>query len=156
MSSVAFDTHEAVSDIRKAGANEQLAEAIVRVVQRTADLPDISTLATKADLAALAIATKADLDALAIATKADLAALTSATKADLAALTSATKADFALVRADLTALAAATKGDLAALEARLDGKIATLDGKLTLLLWMIGVLGLGALIVPHLHLAFLN
>jgi hypothetical protein len=145
MSSVAFDTHEAVSDIRKAGANEQLAEAIVRVVQRTADLPDISTLATKADLAALAIATKADLDALAIATK-----------ADLAALTSATKADFALVRADLTALAAATKGDLAALEARLDGKIATLDGKLTLLLWMIGVLGLGALIVPHLHLAFLN
>ncbi len=138
MSSVAFDTHEAVSDIRKAGANEQLAEAIVRVVQRTADLPDISTLATKADLAALAIATKADFAALATATKADLAALSTATKGDLAAL------------------AITTKGDLAALEARLDGKIATVDGKLTLLLWMIGVLGLGALIVPHLHLPFLN
>jgi hypothetical protein len=130
MSSVAFDTHEAVSDIRKAGANEQLAEAIVRVVQRTADLPDISTLATKADL----LLVRGDLAALAVAAKADLAALAIETKADLAVL----------------------KADIAASEARLDGKIATVDGKLTLLLWMIGVLGLGALIVPHLHLPFLN
>ncbi len=52
MTSVAFDTHRAVKALREAGVEERQAEAITQIVQQTADLPDVTTLATKADLAA--------------------------------------------------------------------------------------------------------
>ena len=71
MTSVAFDTHRAVKALREAGVEERQAEAITQVVQQTADLPDISTLVTKIDLAMV----KTDLGAV----KADLAVV----KADL-------------------------------------------------------------------------
>jgi len=112
MSSVAFDTHQAVKNIREAGANEHLAEAIVRELTRTADLPDISNLATKGDLIALGSELKGDIAAL---------------KSEL-------------------------KGDNTALGNELKGTIAAVDAKVTMLMWMIGVLGVGSIAVQILHI----
>jgi hypothetical protein len=101
---IAFDTLGATKRLRDAGLEERAAEAIVELVQSTAQFPDISGLATKADTA-----TKADIANM--ATKAD-----TATKADLANM--ATKAETA-TKADLAELAHATKMDIQALKADL-------------------------------------
>ena len=53
MNAIAFDTHASFKRLKDAGLNDAQAEAVVDVVSRTADLPDISQLATKADLAVL-------------------------------------------------------------------------------------------------------
>lgn len=50
MTSIAFDTLDASATLRAAGLDEGVARAIVQVVSRTADLPDISKLATKGDI----------------------------------------------------------------------------------------------------------
>jgi len=50
MTSITFDTLDASSRLRAAGLDERVATAIVEVVKRAADLPDISQLATKADI----------------------------------------------------------------------------------------------------------
>jgi hypothetical protein len=86
---IAFDTLGATKRLRDAGLEERAAEAIVELVQSTAQFPDISGLATKAETA-----TKADLANM--ATKAD-----TATKADLAELAHATKIDIQALKADL-------------------------------------------------------
>ncbi len=86
---VAFDTLSATKRLRDAGLEERAAEAIVELVQSTAQFPDISGLATKAETA-----TKADLAGM--ATKAE-----TATKADLAELAHATKMDIQALKADL-------------------------------------------------------
>jgi hypothetical protein len=57
MSTITFDTHASFKRLKDAGLNEAQAEAVVEVVSKTAELPDISQLATKADLASV----KADL-----------------------------------------------------------------------------------------------
>jgi hypothetical protein len=101
---IAFDTLGATKRLRDAGLEERAAEAIVELVQSTAQFPDISGLATKADTA-----TKADIANM--ATKAD-----TATKADLANM--ATKAETA-TKADLAELAHSTKMDIQALKADL-------------------------------------
>lgn len=101
---IAFDTLGATKRLRDAGLEERAAEAIVELVQSTAQFPDLSGLATKADTA-----TKADISDL--ATKAD-----TATKADISGL--ATKADTA-TKAELAELAHATKMDIQALKADL-------------------------------------
>ncbi len=116
MTPFVFDTLSASKQLREAGMAEGMAEAVVSVFQHAATIPDISHLATKADLDALGVATKADLDALSAATKADLDALSAATKADLEALRLATKAEFEFVKADIDALRSdmATKVELEA------------------------------------------
>jgi hypothetical protein len=101
---IAFDTLGATKRLRDAGLEERAAEAIVELVQSTAQFPDISGLATKADTA-----TKADIANMATkaetATKADLANMATkaetATKADLAELAHATKMDIQALKADL-------------------------------------------------------
>ncbi|KQZ32089.1 MULTISPECIES: hypothetical protein [Caulobacter] len=90
--SVAFDTLGATKRLRDAGLEERAAEAIVELVQSTAQFPDISGLATKADTA-----TKADLANM--ATKADLAELAHATRMDTQAL----KADLAVAKHQILA-----------------------------------------------------
>jgi hypothetical protein len=90
--SVAFDTLGATKRLRDAGLEERAAEAIVELVQSTAQFPDISGLATKADTA-----TKTDLANM--ATKADLAELAHATKMDIQAL----KADLAVAKHQILA-----------------------------------------------------
>lgn len=87
---VAFDTLGATKRLRDAGLEERAAEAIVELVQSTAQFPDISGLATKADTA-----TKADLANM--ATKADLTELAHATKMDIQAL----KADLAITKTQI-------------------------------------------------------
>jgi len=84
MTPFVFDTLSASKQLREAGMAEGVAEAVVSVFQHASAMPDISHLATKADLDALSVATKADLEALSVATKADVAQL--ATKTDLAEL----------------------------------------------------------------------
>lgn len=105
MTPFVFDTLSASKQLREAGMAEGMAEAVVSVFQHAATIPDISHLATKADLDALGVATKADLDAL-----------SAATKADLEALRLATKAEFEFVKADIDALRSdmATKVELEA------------------------------------------
>ena len=90
--SVAFDTLGATKRLRDAGLEERAAEAIVELVQSTAQFPDISGLATEADTA-----TKADLANM--ATKADLAELAHATRMDTQAL----KADLAVAKHQILA-----------------------------------------------------
>lgn len=52
MTSIPFDTHDAVKTLRNAGVDERAAEAMVQVMARTTDLPKIEHLATKTDLEA--------------------------------------------------------------------------------------------------------
>jgi hypothetical protein len=123
MASVSFDTYRAVKEIREAGASEPLASAIVQAMQRTADLPDVSTLATRDDVTLV---------------KTELATEIALVKAELAT-------EIALVRAELATEIAAGKGELKA-------GLAALDAKLTMLLWIIGVLGVGSIAAQALHL----
>ena len=90
--SIAFDTLGATKRLRDAGLEERAAEAIVELVQSSAQFPDISGLATKADTA-----TKADLANM--ATKADLADLAHMTRMDIQAL----KADLAITKHQILA-----------------------------------------------------
>ena len=53
MNSIVFDTHAAASRYKRAGFTEDQIEALVEIARETTALPDISTLATKADLAQL-------------------------------------------------------------------------------------------------------
>jgi len=69
MTTIAFDSLSASKRLREAGMDERLAEAIVELVQQTTMLPDISELATKAELAA----TRADLLATRTELKSDIA-----------------------------------------------------------------------------------
>jgi hypothetical protein len=87
---IAFDTLGATKRLRDAGLEERAAEAIVELVQSTAQFPDISGVATKAETA-----TKADLTNM--ATKADLVELAHATKMDIQAL----KADLAITKTQI-------------------------------------------------------
>jgi predicted DNA-binding protein (UPF0251 family) len=116
MSPFAFDTLSASKQLREAGMSEGVAEAVVSVFQHAAAMPDISHLATKADLEALRLMTKSDLDARSAAMKADLDALRLMTKSDLEAQSAAMRADIdaqgARMKADLDAQGARVKADL--------------------------------------------
>jgi hypothetical protein len=116
MSPFAFDTLSASKQLREAGMSEGVAEAVVSVFQHAAAMPDISHLATKADLDALRLVTKSDLDARSAAMKADLDALRLMTKSDLEAQSAAMRADIdaqgARMKADLDAQGARVKADL--------------------------------------------
>jgi hypothetical protein len=116
MSPFAFDTLSASKQLREAGMSEGVAEAVVSVFQHAAAMPDISHLATKADLDALRLMTKSDLDARSAAMKADLDALRVMTKSDLEAQSAAIRADLdaqgARIKADLDAQGARVKADL--------------------------------------------
>ncbi len=63
-----LDTHQVVKEVLAAGFSDDQAEAMTRVVRRSQDL-DLSSLATKVDLAAI----KADLQIGLAAAKVDLA-----------------------------------------------------------------------------------
>jgi hypothetical protein len=86
MTPFVFDTLSASKQLREAGMAEGVAEAVVSVFQHAAAMPDISHLATKADLDAQGAATRADLEAHSAATKADMDIFKAATKADFAEL----------------------------------------------------------------------
>ena len=60
MSSFVFDTHQAVKDLKGAGADEKLAEAVVTTIGTAIT----DHVATKADIEALRLATKADMEHL--------------------------------------------------------------------------------------------
>jgi hypothetical protein len=53
MNSIVFDTHAAAGRFKRAGFSDDQVEALVEITRETTALPDISTLATKADLAQL-------------------------------------------------------------------------------------------------------
>lgn len=52
MSSLIFDTHAAATRYKSAGFTDAQVEALVDMARETTSLPDISSLATKADLKA--------------------------------------------------------------------------------------------------------
>lgn len=150
MSPFAFDTLSASKQLREAGMSEGVAEAVVSVFQHAATMPDISHLATKADLEAHSVATRADLETHSaamraefesfraatkadigdMATKSDLELLRLATKADFEALRLAAKADFETLRlatkAEIDALRSETRADIAALRSETGADIAAL------------------------------
>ena len=125
MSPFAFDTLSASKQLREAGMSEGVAEAVVSVFQHAAAMPDISHLATKADLDALRLMTKSDLEAQSAAMRADIDAQGAKMKADLDAQGARVKADLDLMRADIGALKRemATKADLADLRAEFGGRL---------------------------------
>ncbi len=96
----ALDTHELVKQLTAAGFTGEQAEVLTLALRKTQDI-DLSSLATKADLAALKAELKADTVALALATKADLAEVKAELKADIAALALSVKADLAEVKAEV-------------------------------------------------------
>lgn len=98
MTSIVSEMYDA---LRKAGVDEDLARSAAKAV---IGVEARETLATKADLHALALTTKADLHALTLTTKADLHALTVATKADLHALESTLTWRMVTVMVAMTAL----------------------------------------------------
>ena len=55
MNSIPFDTLEAADEFKSAGFTDTQVKTLVKVIRKTADLPDVSTLATKADLATLKV-----------------------------------------------------------------------------------------------------
>ena len=61
MTVLTFDTHAAANEFESAGFSKAQIEALVNNARRTTTLPDISALATKADLAELKVAVKADI-----------------------------------------------------------------------------------------------
>jgi len=60
MTITALDTHQTVKDLTAAGFTDAQAEALTGALRRVQDI-DLSSLATKSDLAELRAATKADL-----------------------------------------------------------------------------------------------
>lgn len=92
MTPFAFDTLSASKQLREAGMPEGVAEAVVSVFQHASAMPDISHLATKADLDALSVATKADVERL----SGEFEALRkeAVTKADLQAAFGEIRAEF--------------------------------------------------------------
>ncbi len=125
MSPFAFDTLSASKQLREAGMSEGVAEAVVSVFQHAAAMPDISHLATKADLDAQSAAMKADLEAQSAALRAALDAQGAKMKADLDAQGVRVKADLDLMKADIGALKRdmATKADLADLRAEFGARL---------------------------------
>lgn len=121
MTPFVFDTLSASRQLREAGMQEGVAEAVVSVFQHAATMPDISHLATKSDVEALGMATKSDLDALRAATKSDLdtqrAMTMSALDAHRALMKSDLDAQSALMKADLDALRVAAKADIDVMKA---------------------------------------
>lgn len=114
MSPFAFDTLSASKQLREAGMSEGVAEAVVSVFQHAAAMPDISHLATKADLDAQRVLTKSDLDAQSATMKADLDAQGARVKADLDLM----KADIGALKREM-----ATKADLADLRAEFGARL---------------------------------
>ena len=53
MAAITFDSLQAVKILESAGVDRKQAEAVVEVVAKAATLPDVSELATKADLSDL-------------------------------------------------------------------------------------------------------
>jgi hypothetical protein len=77
-----LDTHAVVKELLAAGFTDIQAETLTGALRKTQDI-DLSSLATKSDLAAQAAVIKSDLAALAATSKADLSAGLSETKADI-------------------------------------------------------------------------
>src|SRR3990167_1740539 len=119
MTPFVFDTLSASKQLREAGMAEGVAEAVVSVFQHASAMPDISHLATKADLASQGALMKAGLDAQNAQLKADLDAQSARFKADLDAQSALVKADLDVMKADIGALKRdmATRTDIAELRA---------------------------------------
>jgi hypothetical protein len=73
MTPFVFDTLSASKQLREAGMDEGVAEAVVSVFQHAAATPDISHLATKADIADMA--TKSELNLLRAEMRTEFASL---------------------------------------------------------------------------------
>ena len=82
MNAIAFDTHAHVKRLVGAGMSESQAEAVIEAVRQTAELPNISDLATKADLQI----TKSELQSSITAVQADLTATRSELRGEIAAV----------------------------------------------------------------------
>ena len=100
MTTLAFDTHQAVKALTAAGADETLAEAVVSTI---------------GDAVSGNVATKTDLAKVEAGLKGDIAAV----KAELTEVKAELKGDIAAVKAGMAGIRAELKTDLGDLEARL-------------------------------------
>ncbi len=116
MASLAFDTYKAVQNLRKAGADQPLAEAVVAAIGAAMG----EHTATKADLDKLAQSTKADLDNFA----------------------QFTKAEFQDVRAEISSLAQKTEAQISSLAQTTKADLESLEQRLTIRLGGLGVAGI--------------
>ncbi len=102
MTPFVFDTLSASRQLRDAGMAEGVAEAVVSVFQHAATMPDITHLATRADLEALGSSLRGDMEALRLGTKAEMDAHRLATRADFDAFRQSIKADMETLRLTTT------------------------------------------------------
>ena len=107
MTTLAFDTHQAVKALTAAGADETLAEAVVSTIGDAVS----GNVATKTDLAKVEAGLKGDIAAV----KAELTEV----KAELTEVKAELKGDIAAVKAGMAGIRAELKTDLGDLEARL-------------------------------------
>lgn len=61
MNAMTFDTHAAAKEFESAGFTAEQVDALVNVSRQTTSLPDVSTLATKSDIAELRSDFKAEI-----------------------------------------------------------------------------------------------
>ena len=108
MNAMAFDTHAHVKRLVGTGMSEPQAEAVIEALRQTAELPDISHLATKADLQVAKSDLQAAIGEIRLATKADL----QTTKSDLQAGISEVRAELTATRGELRGEIKGVRGEL--------------------------------------------
>ncbi len=136
MNAMAFDTHAHVKRLVGTGMSEPQAEAVIEALRQTAELPDISHLATKADLQVAKSDLQAAVGEIRLATKADLQVATSDLQAAIAEIRLATKADLQTTKSDLQAGISEVRAELTATRGELRGEIKGVRGEL--IWWIIG------------------
>jgi hypothetical protein len=107
MNAAAFDSYDAVKQLRDLGMDEPQAQAIVKIVISNNDAK-VSDLATKADIALL----RSDITDVRSELKADITDIRSGFKADITDVRSGLKADITDLRSELKADIANVKSDL--------------------------------------------
>ena len=139
-----YDTLAYVRTLERSGFTAEQADGLraaseILLCGSVATREDIAKLAmaTKEDFADLRATTKEDITRLAMAAKEDIADLRTATKEDIADLRTATKEDIARLamatKEDIAALGTATKEDFA----RLEKEITILGSKAGSIKWML-------------------
>jgi hypothetical protein len=141
MNSIVFDTHAAANRFKRAGFTEDQVEALVEVTRDTTALPDISTLATRADIERLEGSTKAQFERLESSTKADIehlrtdfGRLETSTKAQIERLETSTKAQIerleSSTKVDAEQRTLLLRSELKELETRMDARFAKMEARI--------------------------
>ena len=134
----AFDTHAYVKRLKKAGFNEEQAEAQAELQTQVLSSLVTEKLVTKEDNLRLERALREDIAQLAQATKDNITDLRSELKSDIVGLRSELKGDIAGLRNELKGDITELREDITRLEHETKQEFIRIAGKFNTLNWMIG------------------